>query len=102
MQTVTRRRIEVLADRPLMRRVAAAAAEAGIEHYTLLPTDAGVGHTGSWSEDELTGALAKQVFMAVCGEDAAARFVDAIAPLLDSHGLMLMLFDVEVVRGAHF
>jgi PII-like signaling protein len=102
MQTVTRRRIEILADRPLVRRIVDAAAKAGIEHYTLLPAAAGVGHSGAWSEDELTGALSKQLFMAVCGAEAADRFVDTIAPLLDSHGLMLMLGNVEVVRGGRF
>ena len=100
--TVRRRRIEILADTPLMPRIGSAAEQAGITHYTLLPVASGIGHSGRWSDDQLTGATAKRMFMAVVQEDTADRFVEAVTPLLDSYGLMLMLSNVEVVRGGRF
>ena len=41
--TIHRRRIEVLADEPLVPAIVRLAAEAGITHYTLLPTLGGAG-----------------------------------------------------------
>ena len=91
METARRRRIEILADAPLMARIGRAAEEVGVTHYTLLPVTAGIGHSGRWSDDQLTGATAKRMFMAIVQDDAAERFVKAVTPLLDSYGLLLML-----------
>ena len=100
--TFRRQKIEILVDAPLVRRVAAAAAAVGIVHYTLLPTLGGVGARGAWSDDQVTGAEAKVLFVAVTGEDRAEALAEALAPLLDSHGLMLTIGPVEVVRGGKF
>lgn len=100
--TVRRRRIELLADAPLIRKIVVAASGVGVTHYTILPAASGHGRAGAWSDDQLTGATAKQVFMTVCSHDAADALVDAVTPLLDSHGLMLILSDVDVVRGERF
>lgn len=97
-----RRRIEILADAPVMPAVIETAARAGIDHYTLLPLLAGRGHSGAWSDDQLTGALAKQMLLIVCGAERADAFVVALQPLLDSHGLMLVLSNVDVVRGERY
>lgn len=97
-----RRRIEILADAPVMPAVIETAARAGIDHYTLLPLFAGRGHSGAWSDDQLTGALAKQMLLIVCRAEAAELLIAGLRPLLDSHGLMLMLSDVDVVRGDRF
>ncbi len=101
-EIIRRRRIEVLVDAPIVRRVVDAARAAGITGYTLLPTLEGEGRTGRWSDDQLSGAQAKRLFLSVTSEVKAAAFTDAIAPLLDSHGLLLLLSDVDVVRGARF
>lgn len=99
---VRRRKIEILVDAPLLRRVTAAAEAAGLTGYTLLPALGGAGHRGRWSDDQVTGAEAKILFWAIMDAAKAAALVDALAPLLDSHGLLLASSDVEVVRGTRF
>jgi hypothetical protein len=101
-ETVRRRRIDILVDAPLMRRVTAAADAAGVSGYTISPTLSGMGTHGRWSDDQLTGAAAKQWFVTVTAAEKADALVDALVPLLDTHGLLLMLSDVEVVRGGKF
>ena len=101
MQTVTRKRIEILADAPLVPRIVAALGNADIHGHTVLPALGGSGRTGSWSEDRLTGSE-KRLVMAIASADHARAFVDALAPLLDSHRLLLTIGDVEVVRGDRF
>ena len=101
-ETVTRRRIEVLVDALLVRHVIGAAKTADIAGYTILPTSGGQGRGGQWSDDQVSGAQVKVLFLTVTNRDKEAAFVDALAPLLDSHGLILLLSDVEVVRGSRF
>lgn len=102
MDTVTRKRIDVLADAPLVPRIVAALAVAEIHGHTVLPALSGAGRTGEWSEDRLTGAATKQWVVAIASPDHAAALVDALAPLLDSHRLLLTISDVQVVRGDRF
>lgn len=101
-QTIRRRRIEVLVDAPLARRVIEAARASGITGWTMLPTLEGEGRGGHWSDDQLSGAQSKQLFLSVTTADKADAFTDAIAPLLDTYGLVLLLSDVDVVRAARF
>ncbi|MDO9487260.1 MAG: hypothetical protein Q7J32_02720 [Sphingomonadaceae bacterium] len=100
--TVYRRKLEILVDAPLVRRITAAAEAAGVSGYTLLPTLGGAGHGGRWSDDQVTGADAKVMFVTVTDEARAAALTDALAPLLESHGLLLVSSVVEVVRAAKF
>jgi hypothetical protein len=97
-----RRRIEVLADEPLIPAIVRIAGDVGIIHYTLLPTLGGAGAHGRWRDDQLSGATAKLLLLFITSHDHAATFIERLAPLLESHHLMLLVSDVEVVRGAKF
>jgi hypothetical protein len=100
--TIQRRRIEILVDQPLVRRITETADKIGVTGYTLLPTLGGKGGHGRWTDDQLTGASAKTMFWTVTTDEKAQALVAALSPLLDSHGLLLTLSTVEVVREAKF
>jgi hypothetical protein len=102
VNTVQRRKIEILVDAPLVRRVIAAAEAVGVTGYTLLPTLGGAGHGGRWSDDQVTGAEAKVMFVTITNSTKAAALTDALAPLLQSLGLILVSGEVEVVRPEKF
>lgn len=102
IETVQRRKIEVLVDRPLVRRVTETADEVGVTGYTLLPTLGGAGRGGRWSDDQVIGADSKVMFVTVTSQAKAEALMDALAPLLESHGLMLMTSTVDVVRAGKF
>lgn len=100
--TVPRRRLEVLVDAPLVPRLEALAAEIGIGGYTLFPAMGGAGHGGRWTEDQVIGAQSKVLFMVIASAEKASALTDALGPLLQSHGLLLMASTVDVVRGDKF
>ena len=103
MTAMTRmRRIEVLADEPLIPALERLAATAGIHNYTLLPTLGGMGQHGRWRDDQVSGATAKIMLLAITTPAKADHLVDLISPLLEPHRLLLMLVDVDVVRGPQF
>ncbi len=101
MNTVTRKRIEILADAPLLPRLIEALIAASITGHTVFPATSGAGRTGRWSDDGLTGT-AKLIVVAIASTDHAAALVEGLAPMLDSHRLLLTIADVEVVRGDRF
>ncbi|MGL4541740.1 MAG: P-II family nitrogen regulator [Polymorphobacter sp.] len=96
------RRIEILVDRPLLRRVTAAADAAGVTNYALLPTLGGRSGTVTWRRDDLTGATDRILFTTIVSADKADALVAALTPLLDSHDLLLTSTIVDVVRGGKF
>ena len=100
--TVERRRIEVLLDSPLVGLIVKLAAEANITAYTLLPTLGGAGTGGRWTDDQISGAQAKVVFLAVTSDSKCDAFIDKLTPLLDTHGLILLVSSVSVIRGSRF
>lgn len=102
VDTVTRVRIEILVSQPLVRRIEEAADRSGISAYTLLPTLGGKGKGGRWSEDLLSGAETRLIFLAVTNAEKAERLTEALSGLLDSHGLIIFRSAVEVVRGSKF
>lgn len=103
MTEMTRReRIEVLVDAPLVPKLAALAADAGISGHTLWRVTGGTGSGGTWSEDLLSGATAKTLFLVIASADRADRFIAALEPLLDSHQLIVMRSSVDVVRPERF
>ena len=102
VETVTRKRIEILVDKPLEQIPMRAAADAGIAGYSLIRVQSGQGQHGSWRNDRISGAESKVIFLTITSEEKAAKLVDALVPKLDSHGLLLTVSDVQVVRGERF
>ena len=102
IETTTRERIEVLVDAPLAPRLAKLAEEAGVTGHTLIRTESGRGRNGAWSEDLISGATAKYIFLTVANTERAESFFEMLLPLLESHGLVVLRSRVEVVRAERF
>lgn len=101
IETVVRKRIEILADTPLVRRITAAIEHAGITGWTVLPVQSGSGRDGAWREERITGAD-KSLILTIASQDKATALAEDLAPILSSHGLLLTMWDVEVIRGERF
>ena len=102
IETVTRKRIEILIDRPLAPRLIEAAAAAGVSGYTLIPVQSGSGRHGRWRDDPVSGAEAKTIFLTIASDEGAERFVALLAPHLDEYSMLLTVWDVQVIRGERF
>ena len=101
IETVIRKRIEILADTPLVRLVTRAIDEAGITGWTVLPVTSGRGHDGPWREERVTGAD-KSLVLTIASEEKAQALAEALAPILTSHSLLLTMWNVDVIRGERF
>ncbi len=102
VETVTRKRIEILVDTPLAPRIIKQIKAADISGWSLIHVDSGGGRDGEWQDDDLTGAAAKTIIIAIASHDKANHLAELLAPVLDSYRLLLTIGDVQVVRGERF
>ena len=102
VQTVARKRIEILVDTPLTPRIIKQIKAVDISGWSLIHVDSGGGRAGEWQDDDVTGASAKTIVLVIASEAKTDALVELLAPLLDSYRLLLTIGDVQVVRGARF
>lgn len=101
IETVIRKRIEILVDTALVRRITDAIDKAGITGWSVLPVTSGSGRDGRWREERVLGTD-KSLVLSIASVEKAEVLVEALAPMLNSHGLLLAMWDVEVIRGERF
>ncbi|MFN4114532.1 MAG: P-II family nitrogen regulator [Sphingomonadaceae bacterium] len=101
IETVIRKRIEILTDSALARRVTDAIDRAGISGWTITPVTSGKGREGRWREERVMGTD-KVFVLTIAAQDRAMALAEDLAPILSSHGLLLTMWDVEVIRGERF
>jgi len=102
IQTVMRKRIEILVDTPLAPRIIAQLKAVDISGWSLIHVDSGGGRDGEWQHDDVTGASAKTIILVIASEKKTEALMELLAPLLDSYRLLLTVGDVQVIRGEKF
>ncbi len=100
--TVLRKRIEILVDTPLVPKIISYVKKVDISGWSVIKIASGGGRDGRWDHDEVTGAAAKSIVLMIASEEKAGQFADEVAPLLESHGLLITIGNVEVIRGERF
>jgi hypothetical protein len=102
VETVSRKRIEILVDTPLVPRILKHAHDVDISGWSVIHVDSGGGRDGAWQHDDVTSAAAKTIVLMIASAEKAQSLTDALAPFLDSYRLLLTIGDVQVVRGERF
>ena len=101
IETVIRKRIEILADQAQAKRVTQAIDDAGITGWTITPVTSGKGREGRWREERVMGTD-KVFILTIAPQEKAMALAEALAPVLTQRGLLLTMWDVEVIRGERF
>ncbi|MEE4538566.1 MAG: transcriptional regulator [Erythrobacter sp.] len=101
IETVTRKRIEILADTALQKKVTEAIDRAGITGWTIVPVTSGKGREGAWREESVMGTD-KVFVLTIAPDDKAMALAEDLAPMLTRLGFLLTMWDVEVIRGERF
>lgn len=101
IETVTRKRIEILADKAMQKRVTDAVDRAGITGWTIVPVTSGKGREGPWREESVMGTD-KVFVLTIAAEEKAMALAEELAPMLTSLGFILTMWDVQVIRGERF
>ncbi|GMN01432.1 P-II family nitrogen regulator [Erythrobacter sp. MTPC3] len=101
IETVIRKRIEILTDVQLKRRVTDAIDRAGITGWTIVPVTSGKGREGPWREERVMGTD-KVFVLTIAADERAMALAEDLAPMLTKYGFILSMWDVEVIRGERF
>ncbi len=98
MKFETRKRIEILVDRPFLREIRNIASETQATQFTVISTIGGQNEKGFWHDDQVTGgAASKIVFVALLHEETAERFLEALTPLIEQYGLFVTVSETQTV-----
>ncbi len=103
MQTYPKKRIDLIIEMPLLRRIAERFDRAGVSGYSVLPVIAGRGHSGAWSADGQVSEVG-QMAAIVCIVDVTAvdAVLDEAFAVVKQQIGFVTVSDVSVVRPERF
>ncbi|WP_316015453.1 P-II family nitrogen regulator [Roseobacter sp. HKCCA0434] len=103
MQTHPAKRIEIVIERPLLRRLTAALDSTGLPGYTVLPVWGGSGRSGPWTREGQVSAAGGMACVTIIAEaELAERALEQAFALVERHIGIVSMTDCEVVRPDRF
>ncbi len=97
-----KKKIEVVVETPMVRRVLEIMKELGGTGATVLPILRGQGQSGDWSDKDLGSATDMQMVMVITGPRRAAVIRDAVYEALTDYRGMILMSDVDVIRNENY
>ncbi|RAI45764.1 DUF190 domain-containing protein [Rhodoplanes roseus] len=103
MQTFPKKRIEIVVEAPLLRRITARLEETAVTGWTVVPVLAGHGRHGDWTAEGQIGT-ASQMVMLITIVDAGRldAVLDGVFALVSRQIGVVTVSDVAVVRPERF
>jgi nitrogen regulatory protein PII len=101
MPTVPRKKIEVIVEAPVLRRLEAILQEEGVRGWSVFRSVEGSGSHGGWRSD-FPAATEKRLVWAVTNEATAERVLARILPFLEDYPGVVCVSDVGVLRPERF
>ncbi|HDR29991.1 P-II family nitrogen regulator [Rhodovulum sp.] len=103
MQTHAAKRVEIIIEAPMERRLTAALREAGVTGYTVLPVLGGIGRSGEWSREGQVGRAGGMVAV-VCliRPERQDALLDAAFAVVERHIGVVSVTDCQVLRAERF
>lgn len=93
------KRLEIVIETTLARRMEDLLAELQVDGYTMLPRASGFGNRGRRRADEPTGVASNCLFILACNNaDDVTRIVEAVRPLLARSGGICLVSDAQWVK----
>jgi nitrogen regulatory protein PII len=103
MQTHAAKRVEIIIEAPMQRRLEEALVRAGVSGYTILPVMGGNGRSGPWSrEGQVSRAGGLIAVICIVRPEAKDTLLDAALSVLERHIGVVSVSDCEVLRAERF
>lgn len=103
MQTHNAKRIEIIIEAPLERRLAAVLDDAGATGYTILPVMGGSGKSGPWTRDgQVSSAGGMVTFVCLVSADRVDDLLQAAFKVVEPHIGIVSVTDTKVIRPELF
>ncbi|MGP1274062.1 MAG: P-II family nitrogen regulator [Caulobacterales bacterium] len=103
MQTSLKKRLEIIIEMPAVPRLESVLRKAGVKGWTVLPAKSGQGRNGNWArEGQITEAGRMVMVLTVIDPAVLDTVLDSVYALLERQIGIVMVSDVQVVRGDRF
>lgn len=102
MQTHTAKRVEIVIEAPLERRLTEALTKAGVTGYTVLPVLGGSGRSGHWTREGQVGRSGMVAVICLIRPDRLDTLIEAAFAVVERHIGVVSITDCEVLRAERF
>ena len=103
MQTHDAKRVAIIIEEPMERRLTAAIEAAGVTGYTVLPVKGGSGRSGRWSREGQVGrAGGMSQVICVIRPERLDTLLTSIFEVVERHMGVVTVSDCQVLRAERF
>ena len=103
MQTHPKKRVEIIIEAPLVKRILERLDQTDITGYSVVPVIAGRGRGGSWSSHgQVSDAGQMMAIICIADEAKLDRILDTIFAIVSRQIGLVTVTDVEVMRSDRF
>lgn len=103
METHEAKRVEIIIEAPLERRLTDALTNAGVTGYTVLPVLGGSGASGQWSRDgQVSRASGMVAVVCLIRPERLDGLLEAAFAVVERHIGVVSITDAEVLRAERF
>lgn len=103
METHEAKRVEIIIEAPMQRRLTKALHDAGVTGYTVLPVFGGSGRSGTWTrEGQVSAAGGMVAVVCLIRPERLEELLEAAFAVVDSHIGVVSITDAQVLRVERF
>ncbi|MEO1207321.1 MAG: DUF190 domain-containing protein [Pseudomonadota bacterium] len=103
METFKKKRIEIVIEALVLKRLIAVFEDNQINGYTVYSAQAGSGKSGAWQADGvISGTNELRVVFCIVDETRVDQILDPVFKLISRHIGIVTVSDVDVIRGDQF
>lgn len=98
-----RKRVEVVVEKPALKRLTNALKDAGALGWSVVPVNAGFGRSGPWQADGMVGSVSSMALVVMVTDESNLEVIlDAVSGILARHIGIVTISDCEVLRPDRF
>jgi nitrogen regulatory protein PII len=102
MQMHPAKRVEIIIEAPMERRLTEALTEAGVTGFTILPVLGGSGRSGQWSREGQVGRSGMVSVVCIIKPERLDTLLDAAFAVVQRHIGVVTVTDAQVLRAERF
>ena len=102
METHTAKRVEIVIEAPLERRLTDALTSAGVTGFTILPVLGGSGRSGKWSREGQVGRAGMVSVVCLIKPERLDGLLAAAFTVVEKHIGVVSITDAQVLRAERF
>ena len=102
METHLAKRVEIVIEAPLERRLTDALNDAGVTGYTILPVRGGSGQSGQWTRAGQVGQSGMVAVICLIKPERLETLLKAAFDVVEKHIGVVSVTDAQILRAERF